>query len=110
MVRILLDQNVPHGLRGMLSPHEVTTAVRLGRERLRNGELIAAAEEGGFDIFSSGDKDLRHQQNLTARSIAVLVLGSTRWRVLKAEERRIRAAVEERRSGGFIELDLEPGG
>jgi hypothetical protein len=58
LARILLDQNVPHGVRALLKDHEVTTAFRLGWERLRNGEMIEAAEGAGFDIVITGDKNL----------------------------------------------------
>jgi hypothetical protein len=108
LARILLDQNVPHGLRWLLAAHEVETAVRLGWERLRNGELIAAAEKGGFDILVTGDKNLRHQQNLTDRRIAVLVLSSIRWSAVQARESAILAAVDDCTPGSFSELDLEP--
>lgn len=107
MARILLDQNVPHGLRRLLAAHDVTTAVRLGWQRLRNGELIAAAEDARFDIFITGDKNLRHQQNMGGRRIAVLVLGSIRWSSIRAQETAICAAVDNCSPGSLIALELE---
>ena len=86
----------------------MSTVFRLGWERLRNGELIAAAEQASFEIFLTGDKNLRYQQNLAGHDIAVLVLSSTRWAIIAGQASRIRAAIEECRAGGFLELDLEP--
>lgn len=73
MTRILFDQNVPVGLRRYLLD-EVSTAYEKGWEELRNGELLAAAEHAGFDIFLTCDQSIRHQQNLAGRTIVVLVL------------------------------------
>jgi hypothetical protein len=106
LARILLDQNVPHGVRALLGDHDVTTAFRLGWERLRNGAMIEAAEGGRFDIFITGDKNLRHQQNWAGRRIAILVLSSTRWSAIKAQESRIRAAVDGCLPGSFLAVDL----
>jgi hypothetical protein len=104
LARILLDQNVPHGVRTLLPGHETVTAVQLGWERLQNGELIASAEQAGFEVFITADKNLRYQQTLDVRRLAVVVLGSTRWELLKADGPAIRAAVEECAAGSFVEL------
>ena len=46
----------------------------------RNGDLIAAAEAAGFDVFVTTDRSLRCQQNLMKqRRIAVVVLQTTSW-------------------------------
>ncbi|HVI07207.1 MAG TPA: hypothetical protein VND65_02825, partial [Candidatus Binatia bacterium] len=66
-MRILFDHNVPAGAAQALSKHEVTQAIERGWHRISNGELIANAEEAGFDVFLTGDKQIRYQQNLTGR-------------------------------------------
>ncbi len=104
MARILLDQNVPHGLRGLLSEHDVATAARLGCGRLKNGELLDAAEAAGFDILITGDKNLGYQQSLVGRHIAVLILGSIRWAELRGQAGRIQAAARACASGAVIRL------
>jgi hypothetical protein len=73
-MRLLPDQNAPVGLRKHLKDHEVITARFMGWEGASNGDLIAAAEEHGFDILVTTDKNLRYQQNMTARRVA-----SHRW-------------------------------
>jgi hypothetical protein len=41
---------------------------------LRNGELLIAAEAAGFDVLVTTDKNMRCQQNLAGRKIALVVL------------------------------------
>ena len=53
----------------------IRTAAQQGWDRLRNGDLLTAAEEAGFDILLTTDKNMRYQQNLAGRRIAVVVLG-----------------------------------
>jgi hypothetical protein len=43
---------------------------------LKNGELIRVAEENGFEIFLTGDKNLAYTQNLAARRIAIIMLSA----------------------------------
>jgi hypothetical protein len=105
LTRILLDQNVPHGLRGLLPDHEVVTAARLGWQRLANGELLDAAEAAGFEILVTGDKNLGYQQSLAARKIGVLILSSTRWAELRDQAPRIQAAAVDCVAGAVIRLD-----
>ncbi|MDQ3565628.1 MAG: hypothetical protein M3436_16420 [Pseudomonadota bacterium] len=55
-------------LRESLTQHEVSTTYERGWSKL--GELLDAAEQDGFEVFVTTDKNLRHQQNLGARRIA----------------------------------------
>lgn len=73
-MRILFDHDVPRPLRALLRPHMVVTAAAAGWENLKNGLLLDAAEESDFDILITTDKNMQHQQNLTGRGIAVIVL------------------------------------
>ena len=56
------------------------TAAQQGWDTLKNGELLAAAEADGFDVLLTTDKNMRYQQNLAGRKIAVVVLGSSNGR------------------------------
>ena len=63
----------------------MSTAYELGWATLKNGELLAAAEGNGFDVFVTTDTNLSYQQNLSARKIAIVVLSTTSWpRILKS--------------------------
>lgn len=71
--RVLLDHMIPHRLRFHLAG-EVATAKYMGWQALKNGELLDAAEEDGFDVLITNDRSLRYQQNLLARRLAVIQL------------------------------------
>lgn len=66
-MRILFDQGTPVQIGLSLSAHSVRTAREQGWSALANGELLRVAEEAGFDLFLTTDKNLRYQQNLSAK-------------------------------------------
>jgi hypothetical protein len=76
---ILFDQSVPVPLRDAFVGHEVWTAYERGWSTLKNGDLLNAAEGDGIEVMLTTDSNLLHQQNLDARSIAVVCLRSTSW-------------------------------
>ena len=78
-MRILFDQGTPIPLRDMLAGHAVETARERGWSTLGNGELLAAAEASSFDVLLTTDRSLRHQQDFSHRTIALVVLPTTRW-------------------------------
>jgi len=78
MRRVLLDHCVPRPFRNMLTGCDVSTTHEMGWAEFKNGELIKAAENAGFDIFITADKNLRYQQNLSERRIAVIELPTNR--------------------------------
>lgn len=80
---ILFDQGTPVGIRDSLHEHVVKTAQEQGWNRLLNGELLREAEEAGFDVLLTTDKNLIYQQNLTERKIAIVVLGRSRWSLIE---------------------------
>jgi hypothetical protein len=105
-VKILFDQGAPVPLRRHLTGHNVSTVFELGWARLENGELLEAAERDGFDFFLTTDQNLRYQQNLTGRQIAVCVLMTTSWSRIKQHTERVRQAIENAQRGDYIELSL----
>ena len=74
-MRILFDQGTPLPIRRFLTGHEVSISSDLGWDRLRNGDLLIAAENAGYDVLLTTDKNLRYQQNLKKRIIAIVVIG-----------------------------------
>ena len=67
-MRIIFDQATPVPICPYLEGHEVRTAAQHGWGTLRNGDLLTAAEEAGFDLFLTTDKNIRYQQNLAGRA------------------------------------------
>jgi hypothetical protein len=104
-VKVLLDENLPHLLRNNLGDHEVFTVRYRGWAGLKNGELIRAAEDDGFEVFITGDKTLSYEQNLTARRIAIVVLSSIDWHILKENLSPILAALDNATPGSFQEVE-----
>jgi len=87
-VKVLLDENSDHRLRKHLGPHDIVTASFRGWDGLKNGELLKAAEDDGFEVLVTGDQTLSYEQNLTRRRLAVVVLPSVEWRILKDSYRK----------------------
>ncbi len=110
-MRILLDKNVPVGVRRFLLKHEVQTFVEMQwPDQLENGELLKMAEEAGFEVLLTSDQNIRYQQNLAGRKLALVVLGSNIWPVLRQYSAAIMARVDGATPGGydFIEMPLPP--
>ena len=63
-MKVLLDENMPHKLRRSFAHHEAVTVGFKGWNGLKNGELIKAEEDAGFEVLVTGDKSLTYQQNL----------------------------------------------
>jgi hypothetical protein len=104
MRRVLFDENVPDGIRRLLTHHTVGTAPELGLAGLTNGDMIEAAEKGGFDVMITADQNLAYQQNLTGRRLALIVLTTNHWDAIRPEAARIVDAVEAIQSGGFVTI------
>jgi hypothetical protein len=103
---ILFDNGTPAPLRYALKNHVVVEAIERGWDTLANGELIAAAEEAGFELLLTTDKNLRYQQNLKDRKIAFVVLGNQQWPVLRRHVDRVVAAVNAATLGSYTEIDI----
>ena len=100
-MRILFDQGTPRGIANALRHHEVVEARSLGWDTLSNGDLLAAAEHAGFDVFLTTDKNLGYQQNLAGRKIAIVVLGQSRWRLVQVMIPGIVAVIDAATAGSF---------
>ena len=105
-MRILFDHGTPAPLIPFLEGHTVTKAKEMGWERLVNGELLKAAEEAGFEVLLTTDKNMASQQNLKTRTIAIVVLGNSQWRIVQRYVRRIAASVNAATPGSYVELEI----
>ena len=107
-MRVLFDHNVPHKLRRSLIGHEVKTADEMEWAELENGELLDLAENAGFAVFVTGDKNLSYQQNLEGRTLALVVLSTNDWRTIKDNPRPVVDAVDAAKPGSFQVVTFEP--
>jgi hypothetical protein len=105
-MRVLFDQGTPVPLRLALFGHQVATAYELGWATLKNGELLRAAEDQGFEVLVTTDSNLRYQQNLMARRIAVVVLTTTSWPRIREAVGHVVAAVDSACIGSYAEVRI----
>jgi len=103
---VLFDQGTPVPLRWMLTQHEVVTAHERGWSKLRNGELLDSAEQEGFAVFVTTDANLRYQQNLASRKLAIVVLTTTSWPRIQRVADAVVAAVDGATAGSYIEVEI----
>lgn len=106
LMLILFDHGTPRGIARSLLGHKVREAREQGWDRLTNGELLAAAEEAGFEVLLTTDKNIRYQQNLAGRKIAIVVLGRGRWRLIRLAIPEIVAAVNTIKPGTYAEVEI----
>lgn len=100
-MRILLDECVPWPLARLLVGHNCSSPYKRGWGGVKNGELLKLAEDE-FDLFITSDQNLRYQQNLSDRKIAILELSSNDWHSIQADADRIQQAVSRIAHGDFI--------
>ncbi len=105
-MQILFDQGTPAPLRRFLSAHTLSTAYELGWSTVTNGDLIQLAEQQGYQLLITTDTNLRYQQNLQSRTIAILVLTTTSWPRIKAAAALVVDVVANIRPGDYRELRI----
>ena len=105
-MRILFDHVTPRGIARFLPGHTVTKAKDRGWDRLTNGDLLAEAERAGFDVLLTADKNMCYQQNLAGHRIALVVLSTPQWPLVRLHLDIIAAAVDAATPGSFAEVDI----
>jgi predicted nuclease of predicted toxin-antitoxin system len=91
-LKVLVDECLPEDLVEWLAEWDLRTVQKTGWAGVKNGELLRRAERE-FDLFLTADKNLRYQQNLKGRRLAILVLPSNRLKVLRPMIADIGAAI-----------------
>ncbi len=99
-MKVIFDENVPLPLQQFLAGHTVTTVQLEGWAGIGNGELLKLVD-GRFDVLVLADKNLRYQQELKQRRVALVELPTNRWPVLKSLAQEIARAVENSTPGGY---------
>jgi hypothetical protein len=57
-------------------------------------------------VLLSADKNIRYQQNLIGRKIALVVLGNSQWPVVQLYLERIVTAVNASEPGSYTEVEI----
>jgi hypothetical protein len=78
----------------------------MGWHGVKNGALLDTAERHGFDIMVTGDKSMRHQQNMMGRMLARVVPEVNRWNVVRDEAEAVRAAGSKAPPGTYAIVKL----
>lgn len=104
-MKVLLDECVPWPMHKLLVGHECKTAQQMGWNSLQNGALIKQAETC-FDIFVTSDQNIRYQQNLAGRKIAILQLSTNNLRRIIGSAVLIQTAVASLKPGDFVMLEI----
>jgi hypothetical protein len=100
-MRVLFDHCTPKPLRRRLPGHEIRTCFEEGWASLRNGELLTSAEAAGFEVFITADQNLRYQQNLGVRRIAIIELPTNRLALVERLALHIRQALLQATPGSY---------
>lgn len=103
---LLFDQGTPLPLRKYLADHTVQSAFEKGWSGLENGDLLAAAESEGFDALITTDQNLRYQQNLSERKIAIIVLPTTNWPKIEKNVSLVVEAAARISGGNYVEISF----
>ena len=74
-MRLLIDECLDWRLAKGLPGHTVTSVPRMGWAGVKNGRLLALAEQQ-FDVFITGDRNVSFQQDIPQFRIAVVVLAA----------------------------------
>jgi hypothetical protein len=103
---VLFDHSTPAPLASYLIGHTVTKAKDRGWDRLSNGDLLDEMERAGFEVLLTADKNIRYQQNLTGRKIAIVVLSTPRWPIVRLHIESIAAAINAAAPGSYVEVNI----
>jgi hypothetical protein len=105
-MQVLFDQGTPVPLRRYLTPHAVTTVFEKGWSTLQNGELLSVAEREGFEVLVTTDQNLKYQQNLKERQLAIVVLMTTSWPRIERKVDHVVATINAVKPGDYIEEEF----
>ena len=101
---VLFDQGTPVPLRNHLQGHQVSTAYELGWTSIQNGELLLQAEKHGFAVLVTTDQNLKYQQRLADRKIAIVVLSAASWPRIQKILPAIANAINDIEQNSYIEV------
>jgi hypothetical protein len=104
--RVLLDEGVPRPVTRAFPKGEAATVDLIGWKGIKNGRLLREAEARGFEVLITSDKNMRHQNSLAGRRLAVVVLPHTNWPELRGMLGEIAVVVAPPRPGAFTEVPV----
>jgi predicted nuclease of predicted toxin-antitoxin system len=104
-MKILLDECTPVILKRRLTDFEITTVQELGWAGIKNGELLSRAEQH-YEVFITTDKNLRYQQNLADKQLAIIELPTNEVPIVDALAPAVAQVLVKIRPGDFVAIPL----
>ena len=104
-MKILLDECVPWPMHRLLTGHTCSTVQGKGWGGIKNGDLLRRAE-GEFNLFITSDQNIRYQQNLLGRRIAIVELSTNDISRIEAAKSLIEDAIEKILPNEFRQLNI----
>jgi|SRR6185437_5154706 len=104
-MKILLDECVPWPMSNLLSNHACSSVQELGWGGIKNGDLLRRAEDE-FDLFITSDQNIRYQQNLAGRRIAILELSTNDVNRIQSASTLIQEALQRIQPNEFRQLTI----
>jgi predicted nuclease of predicted toxin-antitoxin system len=105
-LKVLFDEDMPGKLARTLRPrHEIHTVATMQWGGIKNGELLTLIEHEHFDVFLTGDKNIRNQQRLEGRPFAVLIMSANNWPVIRPHVDKISIAIDDALPGTVNAID-----
>jgi predicted nuclease of predicted toxin-antitoxin system len=105
-MKVLIDESLPRYLKRMMPEHEAQTVPERGWAGIQNGELLQLAENE-FEVFLTADKNLRYQQNLKDRRLAIIEFPSNKLSVVKSLEAELHDLLAQATTGSYLTLTLQ---
>ena len=105
-MKVLLDENMPHGLRSKLRGHDVFTTAHQGWDGVRNGLLLENAEKAGFEVLLTADQSIAYQQNLHGRLLGLVVINTNSWLRIKKNITVIAEGLGRSKPGLIVYVEL----
>lgn len=102
-MKILLDECTPHVLKRLLTGFEIKTVQDQGWSGITNGALLQLAE-GQFDVFITSDQNLKYQQNLSRRQLAIIQLPTTQVPLVVKLAPKVQTTLERIQTGEFVAI------
>ena len=102
-MKILLDECTPHVLKKLLTGFEIKTVQDQGWSGITNGALLRLSE-GQFDVFITSDQNIRYQQNLAERQLAIIQLPTNQVPLVVKLAPKVQATLERIQTGEFVAI------
>ena len=64
------------------------------------------SQSAGFEVMITCDQNIRYQQNLAGRRLALVVLTTNHWDTIRANSGGILPAIEQATAGSFVIVEM----